>query len=164
MEKMTQMLVVKVTQLQGQHLGSEDPPCPAGAPSAWGCGCQQDPCVPVQRGAAVPLGRPSCCCRKHPDHSRASPWGGAAAGLPQGQTICSCPAIPTHLPVAAHQLGKLFFLLLCFFKNENIFLLSAAFYPLLKALTKHFHLPSDSSCPVFPAALLSWVSQTTTSK
>lgn len=43
MEKMTQMLVVKVTQLQGQHLGSEDPPCPAGAPSAWGWGASRIP-------------------------------------------------------------------------------------------------------------------------
>lgn len=82
MEKMTEMLVVKVTQLQDHIWALRVHP----ALQCLGLWVSQDP-VPVLRGVAAPLGRDFPAGSSQPLRIRASPWGGTAAGLPQGQTV-----------------------------------------------------------------------------
>lgn len=160
MKKMTQMLAVKVTQLQDEHLGSEDPPCLAGAASAWGCGCQQDPC-PSAQGCCNLLGqRPSC--RKHPNHSGAGPALGEVQLLACPR-VRQCPgdSCNSHTPSSCTSPAcEGFFSPAMLFKTK-IFLYYQQHFILL---FPHFQLPRDSSWPAFPAPLLSWASQITTSK
>lgn len=92
--------------------------CLAGSSSACGCGCQGMP-VPVQ----VPWAEP-----EHPGAGRAL---GELQLLPGSDSAQVTPAAPTHLPLAAHQLEKVFSPAVLLY--ENIFLSSAAFYAFVPA-------------------------------
>lgn len=108
MEKMTQLLVVKGTQLQDNiwavriHPALLETPVPGAVGPTGSC--------PSAQGCCSFLGRDF-------------PAGSSLTTLEQGQPLgrCSCwlapgsdsaqvtPAFPTHLPAAAHQLVKDFF-------------------------------------------------------
>ena len=118
--------------------GFADPPCLAAAAGAWVCRCQEEPCS----GACG-------CCKLPWADILPSAAGSVPKALEQCQPLerCSCRlapgsdraqvtlAIPTQgpqdLPVAAHQLVKVFFPSMLF--GVNAFLLSSAFYPFAPA-------------------------------
>lgn len=81
-----------------------------------------------------PLGRGSCWHVPGPDNLQLS----CNSHTPSS---CSSPA------------WEGFFLLLCFLKNEIIFLLSAAFYPFVKSVDKAFPSPKRFLLPSFPCCL-----------